>query len=95
LLDAYYRARGYSPGNSSELAAIHEGIQELGHAQDSGEAECRRLAGTDNHPCVSFESCRVACFASPFCPNFIYGGEPGEFVYVLWNFENSSRNLAF
>ena len=92
-LDAYYRSKGYSPGEINELASIHAEIQGLSHTQDSGEAECRKLAGTDHYPCESFDSCRLACFASPFCPNFIYGGAPGEFVYVLWNFENSSREL--
>ena len=92
-LDSFYRARGHAPGNASSLAAVHDEIQSLSHAQDSGEAECRRLAGMDSYPCVSFDTCRLACFASPFCPNFIYGGAPGEFVYVLWAFENSSEQL--
>ncbi|MFA6907857.1 MAG: hypothetical protein WC263_03435 [Candidatus Micrarchaeia archaeon] len=93
-LGAYYRARGYSPLRMDELAITHAEMQGLNRARDSGEGECRRLAGTDRYPCESFTSCRLACFASPFCPNFIYGGKLGEFVYVIWNFENSSRKLG-
>ncbi len=84
---------GFDPNATSQFSAVHAGIGEIADDKDLGIAECRRLLGTDRFPCESFETCRLACFATPFCPNFAYGGDPGEFIYVIWAYENNSRNL--
>jgi len=93
-LFAYELSRGYDP-NSTQIFffLVHRGLDEVEDDKDKGEAECRRLAGTDRFECSSFESCRLACFATPFCPNFAYGGDPGEFIYTIWEYENDSRAL--
>ena len=92
-LFAYELSNGFDPNALSLLLLVHHGIDGIEDDKDAGEAECRRLLGTDRFPCDSFESCRMACFATPFCPHFAYGGEPGEFIYVIWDYENDSAAL--
>ena len=92
-LFSYMLSEGFDPNATSAFSAVHVGVDAIEDDDDSGTAECRRLLGTDRFECEDFESCRLACFATPFCPNFAYGGEPGEFIYVIWGFENDTRAL--
>jgi hypothetical protein len=94
-LDAYYRSKGFVPGDMGILAQIHEGVARLSRTQDKGEDECRRLAGLEGVSCSDFECYKTACIAraSSFCPNFAYGGAQGEFINVIWSFDNASKDL--
>jgi hypothetical protein len=91
-LEAYYPSQGYSPWLS--FADIHAGLLSVSENYKKGEAKCRQITGTDVLPCDSYDSCRVACLGTPFCPNFANGGKPGEFIHVLLAFENNSKLLG-
>ncbi|MCX6772222.1 MAG: hypothetical protein NTV88_00420 [Candidatus Micrarchaeota archaeon] len=93
-LRQYYSQRNHGELSRQDFESAHEKILNISQARASGESECRRLMGTDRFECTSFETCRLACFATPFCPNFAYGGSPGEFIYVMKSFEDSSRALT-
>ncbi|VVC02327.1 Uncharacterised protein [uncultured archaeon] len=94
LLQDYYVAIGLSPSAVDRFDAVHQGIRSISSAYMQGVTDCRELTNTQNSPCDSFESCRTACLGTPFCPNFAAGGAPGEFIYVLLEFENSTTALA-
>jgi|GEM_PF-1962344 len=89
-LRAYYLSRSYSPDALSQLPDIHARILATKSSHEPGEAKCRQQTGTDVLPCNSFETCKTACLGTPFCPSFAAGGTPGEFIYVLLDFENNS-----
>ena len=94
-LRQYYSQTNHSELSQQDFEAAHGEILNISLRRVSGEAECNRLMGTDRFNCTSFEECRLACFATPFCPNFAYGGSPGEFIYIMLAYEDSSRALDF
>jgi hypothetical protein len=94
IMQSYYYSLGYTPQAAEGLSLAHEKILSIRDRRKSGEAECKRLAGTDHCACDTFESCKQSCMScTPFCPNFANGGEPGEFIRVIWAFENNTRDL--
>jgi hypothetical protein len=93
-LESYYASRGYSDSLGPITGSVHPGIEQANGSRVAGQVECRRLLGTGTWPCDSYDSCRFACFSvTSFCQNFLYGGPPGQFVYVIWAFENNTRSL--
>ncbi len=93
-LASYYASKGSDPEAFRKLEAVHNGFLAIKDNRKSGEAECKRLLGTDRNTCDSFESCRYSCFSiTSFCQNFMYGGAPGEFINIMWDFENRTRDL--
>ena len=92
-LYAYYSYLGYSPDPSGAFAAVHEGIIATKGSRAPGEADCRRVLGTDTHPCTDFDSCQKACYSvTSFCQEVALGAG-SDFVNAIWGFENGSRLL--
>ncbi|MCX6770131.1 MAG: hypothetical protein NT051_05675, partial [Candidatus Micrarchaeota archaeon] len=87
-LSGYYAAIGYSPAEASKLSQVHAGILSLRSSKNPGEAECKRLLGTDRNPCTSYDSCQRACYTvTSFCREIALNvGKP--FIYNIWEFEN-------
>ncbi len=93
-LSAFYLSAGYDPLALKNLAMVHTGLSGIEGNRKSGEAECFRLMGMEGRPCNGdFELCKAYCIGTPFCNNFAYGGELGEFIRVIIEFENNTRNL--
>jgi hypothetical protein len=91
LLSAYYYNEGYN--DSLSFSAIHAGLISVRADHEKGEEACRRITGTDVLPCNSYDACRMVCLGTPFCQNFAASGKPGEFIRVLLEFENNSKQL--
>ncbi len=92
-LYSYYTSLGYSPASQQELARVHDGIAAVGDARKKGEADCRRLLGSDRTTCDSFEHCLMACYSvTSFCqPVALGAGRP--FIESMWQFENDTLAL--
>jgi len=93
-LAAYYLSKGYDPEAVKDLESVHKGFRGIRENRKSGEAECFRLMGMEGRPCDGdFELCKAYCIGTPFCNNFAYGGELGEFIRVIIEFENLTLQL--
>jgi hypothetical protein len=93
-LTSYYLSKGYDPAAISKLESVHQGFEGIKDKRKAGEAECFRLMGQENRPCgTDFELCKAYCIGTPFCNNFAYGGELGEFINVIIQFGNNTRFL--
>lgn len=93
-LQSYYLSRGFDSNAISKLEVVHSGFAGIKNSRKSGEAECFRLMGQENRPCgTDFELCKAYCIGTPFCNNFAYGGELGEFINVIVQFRNNTAFL--
>lgn len=93
-LSSYYLSRGFDAQALRKLESVHSGFLGIKGSSKSGETECYRLMGLEGRPCNGdYEKCKAYCIGTPFCNNFAYGGTLGEFVYVMLEFENLTRNL--
>jgi hypothetical protein len=90
----YYSYLGYSPEALNGLAAVHQGMAAANQSRAAGEADCRRILGTDTHPCTDFDSCQKACYSvTSFCQQVALGAG-SDFINTIWQFENESRALG-